>query len=159
MKGKNPYPPRVVVVNGVRVVDHRAYRKSRVKKAPPPLKGRYRAVELPYEEWERRRKARQKVRDERVAGRLVAGPCARAGADCKGIVEAHHHRGYSPERWLDVIWVCRRHHRTVHREERQRRSAPEGRSNYATQTQPVGENTKAGQMPANASCALSRTSK
>lgn len=29
--------------------------------------------------------------------------------------EAHHHLGYALEHWLDVVWLCRTHHREQHR--------------------------------------------
>jgi hypothetical protein len=28
-------------------------------------------------------------------------------------IQAHHHRGYAPEHWLDVLWVCRTCHNRV----------------------------------------------
>lgn len=27
---------------------------------------------------------------------------------------AHHHLGYAPEHWLDVLWLCRRCHKAAH---------------------------------------------
>jgi hypothetical protein len=29
--------------------------------------------------------------------------------------EAHHHLGYAEEHWLDVQWLCKKHHREVHK--------------------------------------------
>ena len=29
---------------------------------------------------------------------------------CKGQIEGHHYKGYDPEHWLDVEWICRYHH-------------------------------------------------
>lgn len=42
-------------------------------------------------------------------GELVPQPC-----HCGKIAEAHHPNGYEPAAWLDVEWLCRRHHRAVH---------------------------------------------
>jgi hypothetical protein len=37
---------------------------------------------------------------------------------CQGVkVQAHHHRGYAPEHWLDVVWLCRSCHLTMHQKE------------------------------------------
>lgn len=48
-------------------------------------------------------------------GLLEKGGCADHGTTaCQGKIEAHHHRGYAAERWLDVVWLCTRHHQ--HRE-------------------------------------------
>lgn len=35
--------------------------------------------------------------------------CQNCGMICK--VEAHHHKGYSPENWLEVQWLCPKCHR------------------------------------------------
>lgn len=43
-------------------------------------------------------------------GRLVQSPrCQHPG--CTTVkVEGHHHNGYDREHWLDVVWLCRKHH-------------------------------------------------
>lgn len=33
--------------------------------------------------------------------------CPKCG---KGFPEAHHHKGYEPEYWLDVVWLCKQCH-------------------------------------------------
>lgn len=44
-------------------------------------------------------------------GILDKGPCADEGTtECHGKIEAHHHKGYTPDVWLEIVWVCRRHH-------------------------------------------------
>lgn len=44
-------------------------------------------------------------------GMISKEGCADHGTtDCQGKIEAHHHKGYTPDVWLDVVWVCRRHH-------------------------------------------------
>jgi len=45
-------------------------------------------------------------------GLLARGPCAECGAVP---AHGHHHRGYEPDFWLDVIWLCRTHHGKAHR--------------------------------------------
>lgn len=45
-------------------------------------------------------------------GRLVPLPCI-CGATP---TEAHHWHGYDKEHWLDVVWLCRPHHRQAHNE-------------------------------------------
>jgi hypothetical protein len=44
-------------------------------------------------------------------GRLRKQPCQECGT---WLVHAHHHMGYEPEHWLDVQWLCVRHHKAVH---------------------------------------------
>jgi hypothetical protein len=40
-----------------------------------------------------------------AAGDLIRPlKCSRCGRKCKP--DAHHHRGYTPKHWLDVIWLC-----------------------------------------------------
>lgn len=56
-----------------------------------------------------RKLARRAVYRARRDGKLVPTPCAVCSTTEN--IEAHHHRGYSPEHRLDVIWLCRRHHR------------------------------------------------
>lgn len=59
---------------------------------------------------------------EKVAARLAvteaiaAGTLRRESCWCGDTqTDAHHHRGYAPEHWLDVVWLCRRHHAEMHR--------------------------------------------
>lgn len=33
---------------------------------------------------------------------------------CGRFGEAHHYLGYEPEHWLDVKWLCRKHHEEAH---------------------------------------------
>lgn len=46
------------------------------------------------------------------AGTLVRLPCQHPGCRWRSSrpTEAHHHKGYAREYWLDVIWLCRKHH-------------------------------------------------
>lgn len=44
-------------------------------------------------------------------------PCQRPG--CQTLyTEAHHHLGYKKENWLDVLWLCIKHHAELHSDER-----------------------------------------
>lgn len=33
---------------------------------------------------------------------------------CGRVGEAHHYLGYEPEHWLDVQWLCKKHHEATH---------------------------------------------
>lgn len=37
--------------------------------------------------------------------------CSKEDGTCDGPIEAHHHLGYQEK--LDVVWLCRRHHRKL----------------------------------------------
>jgi hypothetical protein len=82
-------------------------------------------------EYERTRKARWRARNPtavrriRDAGHAVEAALKRgklrkpkACEDCgkRGRVEGHHHKGYAPEYWLDVLWLCAPCHAKVHRQ-------------------------------------------
>jgi len=55
-----------------------------------------------------RNKARAALRHEVRVGRIIRGPCQVCASTIR--IEAHHHKGYEPEFWLDVVWLCRVHH-------------------------------------------------
>lgn len=42
--------------------------------------------------------------------RPAACSCGSAGR-----LQAHHHNGYAPEHWLDVVWLCPKCHKAAHR--------------------------------------------
>lgn len=42
---------------------------------------------------------------------LKKQPCMECGAEK---VQAHHHVGYAPENWLNVQWLCKKHHMAAH---------------------------------------------
>jgi hypothetical protein len=57
-----------------------------------------------------KRKAHRAVRYAVRTGRLVVQPCW-----CGEMkVQAHHHNGYDAQHILDVVWLCRPHHRQAH---------------------------------------------
>lgn len=60
---------------------------------------------------ETRHKAGRAVAAAVKSGVLVRGPCRDCG---KTPADGHHHKGYAPEHWLDVIWLCRRCHLAEH---------------------------------------------
>ena len=56
-------------------------------------------------------KAHKAVRYALLKGRLTRMPCAVCGGvDTYG----HHHRGYAVENWLEVKWLCMKHHMEEH---------------------------------------------
>lgn len=57
------------------------------------------------------------VRAALKRGDLISQPCVKCGSDRS---EAHHHKGYEPEHWLDVEWLCRPCHTLEHRREENR---------------------------------------
>lgn len=59
--------------------------------------------------------ARDEVKRAINDGRLQRGACANASmGGCKGVIGGHHHLGYDREHWLNVMWLCRRHHWLIH---------------------------------------------
>ena len=42
-------------------------------------------------------------------GKLQKKPCE-VGINCFGRIEAHHYLGYEKKHWLDVKWLCSKHH-------------------------------------------------
>lgn len=55
--------------------------------------------------------AREMVNKAVAQGRVVPQPCWCGATDA----EAHHHRGYALEHVFDVVWLCTKHHRELHR--------------------------------------------
>ncbi len=61
-------------------------------------------------------KARRAVREAVIAGRLVRPEACPACGDSARQIHAHHHRGYEPDAWLDIKWLCTACHALAHRE-------------------------------------------
>lgn len=59
-----------------------------------------------------KKKAQHAVYNAIRSGKLKKKPCEVCG-DLK--VDAHH-ESYSPENWLNVVWLCRLHHKKRHKE-------------------------------------------
>jgi hypothetical protein len=57
-----------------------------------------------------RRAVSNALRDGKLARPVICGECLLVAK-----VQAHHHRGYAQEHWLDVVWVCRACHLETHR--------------------------------------------
>lgn len=56
-------------------------------------------------------KARAAVQRAKSLGYLFPEPCEVCGSMK---VDAHHHKGYAFEFWLDVQWLCKKHHTEAH---------------------------------------------
>ena len=55
--------------------------------------------------------ARRAVRNAIISGNLIKLGCA----ECESTkAQAHHHKGYEKNYWLDVVWLCNYHHRIAH---------------------------------------------
>jgi len=61
-----------------------------------------------------KQKARQALNYAVLAGLVQRGECAQKGPKCAGAIHGHHHLGYAKKHWLDVIWLCQRHHEAEH---------------------------------------------
>lgn len=72
------------------------------------------------EQQELRTRARQAVATALRHGELTREPCFICGVTR---TDAHHLRGYEPEHWLDVVWLCRQHHHREHFAMRSRAAA------------------------------------
>ena len=56
-------------------------------------------------------KARCFLNKALTKGRIKKKPCE----NCNNTKsEAHHHKGYARKNWLNVIWLCRKHHKEIH---------------------------------------------
>ena len=69
------------------------------------------AVAKSRQRYPERAAAREAAREAIKAGTLVRQPCWCGNPN----TDAHHHKGYAPEYWLDVVWLCRKHHSELHR--------------------------------------------
>lgn len=58
-------------------------------------------------------RARSAVSHAVARGKLQRCPCSKCGTEKN--VHAHHHKGYAPEHWLDVEWLCSSCHGKEHR--------------------------------------------
>jgi hypothetical protein len=91
---------------------HAKYLQTTVGKAAQSKSAARMRIKHPLE-----KQARNKVMIEIVAGRLIRPDICSVEA-CSNIkVEAHHHLGYREEHWLDVEWLCTKHHREADRRE------------------------------------------
>jgi len=125
MKKRSPHCPTCGQTVGRRtaVVDQKLDAARRAKRKQDRKSGKY--------------EARRAVYWAVKLGLLAKGGCADHGTTaCQGKIEAHHHQGYAPEHWLDVVWLCTRHHQQ--REWEQTPSPPKRlRTRKATGSMPV----------------------
>lgn len=56
--------------------------------------------------------ARSRLRYAVSKGIINKEPCMDCGVEK---VEAHHYIGYEEKNWYDVYWLCRKHHRDIHK--------------------------------------------
>jgi hypothetical protein len=63
-----------------------------------------------------KKSAGQKVHRGIKNGKLQRQPCIICGNINS---QAHHHKGYAKEHWLDVVWLCKKHHEEEHERLRQ----------------------------------------
>lgn len=85
----------------------REYDARRAAKRPPKAP----RVLLTPEQRRLRAAARAAVTYAVTRGALCREPCASCGAEP---AQAHHHRGYAREHWLDVQWLCSDCHWSIH---------------------------------------------
>lgn len=71
-------------------------------------------IKRQYRLYPQRFRARSEVYRAIQKGILTREPCQRCGLDNLRLIHAHHHNGYEPAHWLDVIWLCRACHHKVH---------------------------------------------
>lgn len=58
-------------------------------------------------------RARACVQYKVHTGSLIKPKICSINDNCKGRIEAHHYLGYEPEHWLDIQWLCTKHHAAV----------------------------------------------
>jgi hypothetical protein len=57
-------------------------------------------------------KAKETLNQAVRVGRIIKQPCEVCGATK---VQAHHHKGYAKKNWLNVQWLCSKHHQLIHK--------------------------------------------
>jgi len=62
------------------------------------------------EERRYRRRAMAAVSQAVRSGQLVKSAHCSAPGCAQTRVQGHHHHGYDPEHWLDIVWLCAKHH-------------------------------------------------
>lgn len=58
--------------------------------------------------------AMNRVQKALFRGEIKKGICIINNKDCHGEIHAHHHKGYEIQHWLDIIWLCEKHHAEEH---------------------------------------------
>lgn len=62
-------------------------------------------------------KAKQVVNSAIAAGRMPHSNTLQCHCCPEQAEQYHHHKGYAPEYWLDVLPICRKCHRKIHKKE------------------------------------------
>lgn len=71
---------------------------------------KYRKEYLKGGKYHSRALARAAVMGALKSGRITKGDCILQSDNCSGRLEAHHPNGYEKEQYLDIQWLCRKHH-------------------------------------------------
>lgn len=109
--------PQAQAFAKARYARYRETEKYRAVQARYAASQRGKATEAAYQAWVR---ATQPIR---VKARAAVGIAVKQGAltrptSCScgaiGKLDAHHHLGYEPRHWLDVVWLCRKCHKAAH---------------------------------------------
>lgn len=130
---KEPHPASNVYLllnNGKRVPfckpckkaeTHKHYRKNADKvkerinaqrKTPEGKATTAKVAKRAYERYPEKNIARDRLRYAVKKGKVEKKPCQECGANK---TEAHHYKGYDESNWYNVIWLCRDHHRDIHK--------------------------------------------
>jgi hypothetical protein len=90
----------------------RMKRKAEYRKSPAGRATARRATNASMKRYPEKEIARRKVRYAVSTGKMTKEPCR----DCGNTkVEGHHYKGYEPEHWYDILWLCRKHHQDIHK--------------------------------------------
>ena len=65
----------------------------------------------PYEQRRFKARARSLLWNAITRGDVVKASCCQHPGCREEQVMGHHHKGYAPENALDVLWLCRKHHK------------------------------------------------
>lgn len=67
-----------------------------------------------YMRWYRKKEPHKVAARAYARNTLVKQPCIECGHEKS---EAHHHKGYERENWLEVQWLCKKHHEQTHHDQ------------------------------------------
>ena len=124
LKKKREYTKKYYLKNREKIIEKaRQYEKSdQRKKTYEKYRGTYKYIlysrkryhDLP----ENIRKARYTVvnaiRDGKIHRPKICEKCGREDwGEKRSMIEAHHYKGYSPEYWLTIQWLCTNCHKEV----------------------------------------------
>lgn len=88
-------------------------KRNKTKRKLPEFKeAQMRAQKNAYLRYPEKAIARSRLRYAVKNGKIEKADCQVCGSIK---VEAHHYLGYDEEHWYDVQWLCRPHHRDIHK--------------------------------------------